>query len=187
MHRSFVITIKRVKEMTRMKTLLRLAATVLLAVGITAAAFAQDQPKVTTKAASKFGTLPVFPTCATVSAQRGDPSQGPAVLLAKTASGCVIPRHWHTAGEGLMIVSGKAKIDMKDAAAAALAAGDYVYLPGKHNHQFSCQASCTFFVVTEGAFDIHYVDKDGKEIPVEKALPPAKKPATSGKPAATKK
>jgi quercetin dioxygenase-like cupin family protein len=151
-------------------------------------AFAQDKAGVTSAAGSKLGPLPVFPACLTLSAQRGDPFKGPAVILIKMTSGCKVVWHWHTANEALMMVSGKGKIEMKDEGAAdgAVAPGDYVYLPGKHVHQFSCIAGCTFFDVTEGQFDIHYVDKEGKEITPEQALPPAKKPAAAGKPSGKK-
>lgn len=132
---------------------------------------------VTTMAATKFAPLPGLPACMTLSAQRGDPTKGPAVILAKFAAGCSVPWHWHSAGENLMIVSGRGKLEMKDAAAAPLAAGDYVYLPGNHQHQFTCVSACTMFDSTDGAFDIHYVDKDGKEIPPEQALAANKKPA----------
>ncbi|HWX55136.1 MAG TPA: cupin domain-containing protein [Verrucomicrobiae bacterium] len=147
----------------------------------TLAASAQEQDKdnksgVTTLAASKFGPLPGMPSCLSLSVQRGDPAKGAAVILIKMTPGCTVPWHWHTAGEALMMVSGKGKIEMKDAAASAVAPGDYVLLPGKHPHQFSCATACTFFDVTEGAFDVHYIDKDGKEIPPDQALGPAKKP-----------
>jgi quercetin dioxygenase-like cupin family protein len=151
-------------------------------------AMAQDQGAVVTAASSKLGPLPGLPACLTLSVQRGDPTKGAAVLLAKMTAGCTVPWHWHTAAEGLMMVSGKAKIEMKDTAASSSAAagsgvgpGDYVYLPGKHPHQFTCASSCTFFDVTEGAFDIHYIDKDGKEIPPDQALKPAGKPSTKSK------
>jgi gentisate 1,2-dioxygenase len=128
-------------------------------------------------AGSKFSALPGLPACMTLSAQRGDPTKGPAIIIAKFTSGCSVPWHWHTAGENLMVVSGKGKLEMKDAAPAPLAAGDYVYLPGSHQHQFTCVSACTMFDSTDGAFDIHYIDKDGKEIPPDQALA-AKKPAT---------
>ncbi len=81
-----------------------------------------------------------------------------------------------------MIVSGKGKLEMKDAAASTVAPGDYVYLPGKHPHQFSCSNGCTLFDVTEGVFDIHYIDKDGKEIPPEEALGAEAKPPVRAAP-----
>jgi quercetin dioxygenase-like cupin family protein len=163
-----------------MSLIRKIAVTAGIVAGIALCALAQDKPGVTTMAASKFAPLPGLPSCMTLSAQRGDPTKGPAVILAKFTSGCTVPWHWHTASENLMMVSGKGKLEMKDAAAAPVAAGDYVYLPGKHQHQFTCVSSCTMFDSTDGAFDIHYIDKDGKEIPPEQALA-AKKPAATKK------
>jgi quercetin dioxygenase-like cupin family protein len=174
-------------EEKKMKTAFRLVAMAAWLAVLAMTTWAQDKAGVTTAAASKFAALPGLPACATLSVQRGDPTKGAAVILAKATGGCVIPWHWHTATESLMFVSGKAKIEMKGAAAASAGPGDYVYLPGKHQHQFTCGAGCTFFIVIDGAFDIHYVDKDGNEIPIDKAIPPAKKPAAAGKPAAAKK
>jgi quercetin dioxygenase-like cupin family protein len=141
-------------------------------------AMAQDKAGVTTASSSKLGPLPGLPACLTLSAQRGDPTKGGAVILAKMTAGCTVPWHWHTAAEALIMVSGKAKIEMRDAAASSVAPADYIYLPGKHPHQFTCAAACTFFDITEGAFDVHYIDKDGKEIPPDQALKPATKSAS---------
>ncbi len=145
---------------------------------------AQDANKMShvAMATSKFANLPVLPSCTTVSVQRGDPSKESAVLLLKATPGCVIPWHWHTANENLMFVSGKAKLEMKDMAATTASSGDFVYLPGKQPHQFTCISSCTVFDIPDGAFDIHYIDKSGNEIKPEEALKahakaPAKKPA----------
>jgi mannose-6-phosphate isomerase-like protein (cupin superfamily) len=171
-----------------MKSLRRLAVTAGLVMVMTLCALAQDKPAVVTAAGSKLATFPGLPACMKLSPQHGDPTKGPAVILIKMTAGCTVPWHWHTAGEGLIIVRGSGKIEMKDAtpASSAVGPGDYVYLPGKHTHQFTCSAACTFFDITEGAFDIHYVDKDGKEIPPDQALGAAKKPVTP-KPAPTKK
>jgi len=119
---------------------------------------------------SKFVNFPGLPTCLTLSVQHGDPSNGPSVILAKFAKGCAVPWHWHTADEQLMIVSGSGKVEMKDSPAASVRSGDYVLLPAKHPHQFTCVAACTLFIAPSGAFDIHYVDKDGKEISPDEAL-----------------
>jgi quercetin dioxygenase-like cupin family protein len=159
----------------------RLAITAGLVAGAALSSLAQDKAEVTKAAGSEFGPLPGLPTCLTLSVQRGDPAKGAAVILIKMTPGCKVPWHWHTAAETLLMVTGKGKIEMKDAAAAAVAPADYVYLPGKHPHQFSCIAACTFFDITEGAFDIHYLDKDGKEIPPDQALAPPKKPAAATK------
>ncbi len=121
-------------------------------------------------AAKKFVNFPGVPTCAKGSVLNGDPTQGGSVILLKTTSGCVIPWHWHTATEQLMFVLGSGKGEMKDGSAVVLHAGDYVKMPSKSVHQFTCVAACTFFLASDAAFDIHYVDKDGKEISPDEAL-----------------
>lgn len=162
---------------------LRLFAVVTVVLALGSAVFAQDQekPGVVPMSSSKFITLPVAPACLTLSPQHGDPMKGAAVILMKATAGCKIPWHWHTANENLMFVSGKGKVEMKDAGAAqTVGAGDYVYMPSKHVHEFTCTAACTFFNSIDGAFDIHYVDKDGKEISPEEALKASGKPAMKG-------
>jgi quercetin dioxygenase-like cupin family protein len=145
------------------------------------AAQGPDQMPYAALASTKFTTLPVLPSCMTISAQRGDPMKGAAVLLLKFKSGCVVPWHWHTANENLMMVSGNGKAEMSGGA-QAMAMGDYLYLAGKQIHQFTCISSCLVFDVIDDAFDIHYVDKDGNEIPVEQALKTTAKPAAAKKP-----
>lgn len=145
------------------------------------AAQSPDQMPYAAMASSKFVTLPVLPSCMTISAQRGDPMKGAAVLLLKFKSDCVVPWHWHTANENLMMVSGKGKSEMSGGA-HTMATGDYLYLAGRQVHQFTCISSCVIFDVIDGAFDIHYVDKDGNEIPVEQALKPTAKPAPTKTP-----
>ncbi len=141
------------------------------------AAQGQDQMPYAAMASSKFMTLPMLPACMTLSAQHGDPMKGAAILLIKFKSGCVVPWHWHTWNENLLMVSGKGKGEMKEGGAHPLSAGDYLFLPAKGVHQFTCASSCVLFDVIDGAFDIHYVDSEGKEIPVEQALKPMAKPA----------
>src|SRR5512140_3576154 len=143
---------------------------VLLAGVALTPALAQDNMAYAPMAKAKFGNLPVIPKCGSIAVANGDPSKGAAVILAKTASGCVIPWHWHSAGEQLMFVAGSAKVDMKDGAPVRMHTGDYIKLPAKNVHQFTCVAACTFYLATDGAFDIHYVDKDGKELSVDDAL-----------------
>jgi len=140
-----------------------------------ATAVADDDMGVSRKLAdNKFEANPALPTCATASPQRGDPSAGAFVLLIKLKANCKVPWHWHTAAEELFIVSGAATMEMKDMAPAKLGAGGYSRMPGKHPHQLTCTNACTLFVASDGAFDIHYIDADGKEISKEEAL--AKKP-----------
>ena len=161
-----------------------LVVLVLLAAVLAAPLTAQnsDQMSYAAVASTKFGALPVLPACMTFAAQRGDPTKGAAVLLLKAKSGCVIPWHWHTANENLMMVSGKGKAEMKSGGTHMMTAGDYMYLPSKQGHQFTCMTSCLLFDQTDAAFDIHYINADGKEITPEEALKPKAKPAAAKKP-----
>ncbi len=163
---------------------MRLVLRSLFAVALLAplAAQSQDQMPYAPMASSKFMNLPMLPSCMTLSAQHGDPMKGAAILLIKFKSGCVVPWHWHTADENLLMVSGKGKAEMKSGGAHPMAMGDYIFLAGKQVHQFTCISSCVLFDVIGGAFDIHYVDSEGKEIPVEQALKPMAKPAAMQKP-----
>jgi len=158
-----------------------LLSAVLVAGVATRFASAEDKMVYAGKATSKFVNFPGLPTCMTGSVQHGDPANGASVILAKSTAGCRIPWHWHTADEQLMIVSGSAKVGMKDGQPTALHSGDYLSLPGKSAHQFTCVAACTLFILPSGSFDIHYVDKDGKEISADEALKsPMKTPMKKG-------
>ena len=142
----------------------------LLVVGVSFTVRADESAVLAKGATAKFMNFPGLPTCAKGSVANGDPTKGPSVLLVKTAAGCQIPWHWHTATEQLMVISGSAKVEMKDGAPASLRTGDYISLPSKHAHQFTCAAACTFFVNSDTTFDIHYVDASGKEISPDEAL-----------------
>ena len=135
-------------------------------------AYAEEDVAVVRKMSeNKFTSVPEFPSCLTQAVQNGDPSKGPAVILFKAKAGCLIPWHWHTPMEQIMMVSGSAKVQMKDSGkSTVLRAGGYAKLPSKHVHQFTCTSNCTGFVISNAAFDIHYVDASGKEIPAEAAL-----------------
>jgi quercetin dioxygenase-like cupin family protein len=131
---------------------------------------AEDKMVYAGRSTSKFVNLPGLPACTTASVQNGDPSKGGSVILVKTTAGCTIPWHWHTANEQVMLVSGSAKLQMKDGSLATLHTADYVRMPANGVHQFTCLASCTMFIVSDSAFDIHYVDATGKEISSDEAL-----------------
>ncbi len=125
----------------------------------------------------KVGPVPGLPTCATGSVQNGDPSKGPSIIYAKMAAGCTIPWHWHTPNENLMIVTGTARMEMKDGKPLTLGPGAYALMPSHHVHQFSCAKGCTLYVYSDAAFDIHYVNAGGSEISPDDAMKPLKETA----------
>jgi quercetin dioxygenase-like cupin family protein len=128
---------------------------------------------------AKFANLPGLPTCLTAAVLKGDPTKEAAVILLKLSTGCVVPWHWHTAAEDLIIVSGTGKLTMQDGTVNTVQTGDYGFLPEKHVHQFACAVNCLMYDLPQGAFDIHYVDASGNEISPEQALG---KPKVKGEP-----
>jgi quercetin dioxygenase-like cupin family protein len=142
----------------------------LLVAGVSVEGRAQGQPSIVPLASSKFDPVPSTPACLTGAVQHGDPARGAAVLVAKLTAGCTIPWHWHTQNENVIMTSGKGRVEMKGEAARALVAGDYFFMPSGHQHEFTCVTACTFFNIIDGAFDIHYVDTNGKEIALEQAM-----------------
>ncbi|MEP6850121.1 MAG: cupin domain-containing protein [Acidobacteriota bacterium] len=143
--------------------------TILLILSISASAFAQEMG---TRNVSemKLTTIPPLPTCARGSVQSGDPSKGASVIFAKLTAGCTIPWHWHTPTEQVMIVSGVARMDMKDGKGVTLRAGGFSLVPPQHTHQFHCVQACQFYVYSDAAFDIHYVNTKGDEITPAQAM-----------------
>jgi quercetin dioxygenase-like cupin family protein len=127
----------------------------------------------------KFVNVPGLPTCASASVQNGDPSKGPSFILAKTPAGCSIPWHWHTPNEHLMMVSGSARLDMKDGKSLTLQGGGFAVMPAREVHQFRCLTACMLYIYSDVAFDIHYVDKSGNEITPVDAMKAVKETAAT--------
>jgi quercetin dioxygenase-like cupin family protein len=142
-----------------------------------------DQPIISPAAGAKFSAVPNAPACFTIAVEKGDPSKGSSVILAKFAPGCVAPFHWHTPGETAMVVNGSLETQMQGDKALVAHRGDFLFLPPHHVHRATCQgsAACLVFLSSDAAFDIHWVDPDGKEISLEQAIKAAKAPGAQAK------
>lgn len=123
----------------------------------------------------KFTKFPGLPTCTEGSVQNGDPASGPSIIFVKATAGCAVPWHWHTPNEHLMMVTGNAHLEMKDGKSLMLRPGGFALMPSRHAHQFTCQGPCSLYIYSDAAFDIHYVDAKGDEIPAADALKPTNK------------
>jgi hypothetical protein len=53
-------------------------------------------------------------------------------------------------------------------------------LPSRHVHQFRCQQTCSIYIYSDVAFDIHYVTPEGTEISPDEALKAVKEKAATG-------
>lgn len=127
----------------------------------------------------KFTTIPPLPTCARGSVQSGDPGKGASVIFAKIAAGCLIPWHWHTPNEHVMLVSGVGRMDMKDGKPLVMRSGAFALMASHHVHQFTCLQACQLYIYSDVAFDIHYVNKQGNEITPAEAMKAVKQTAAT--------
>lgn len=142
-----------------------------------------DQPIVSPKATAKFTTIPNAPECFTIAVEKGDPSKGASVILARFAPHCVAPFHWHTPNETAMIASGTLETQMKGDKTIQAHSGDFVFLPAHHVHRATCNgtAPCMVFLTSDAAFDVHWVNEEGKEIPLDEAIKTTKTTARLNK------
>jgi quercetin dioxygenase-like cupin family protein len=113
---------------------------------------------------------PSLPKGAKIAVLHGDPGKsGPYVMRLKMPAGYKIPPHWHTQDENLTVLTGTFNLGYGDqptaAAAHALKAGGFHYLPGKSHHYAFTKVPAVVQVHGEGPFDINYVkpeDEPGK-------------------------
>jgi quercetin dioxygenase-like cupin family protein len=161
---------------SRVFTMILAATAVIGSARYLAAQGMEEKPIVSPSATAKFAPIPNAPECFTVAVEKGDPTKGASVLLARFAPGCIAPFHWHTPSETAMVVSGSLEVQMKDDKALVAHHGDFVYLPPHHIHRATCAGSapCMVFLTSDGAFDVHWVDAAGKEISLEAAVKNAK-------------
>jgi len=128
----------------------------------------------------KLTMMPGLPTCTLGTVESGDPSKGGSIIFSKVPAGCSVPWHWHTPSERIMIVSGVARIEMKDGKPLTLRAGGFATMPSHHVHQFTCEQSCEMYIDSDAAFDIHYVNAQGSEITPADALKAVKEKLATG-------
>lgn len=113
---------------------------------------------------------PALPSCGVGNVKDGNPGTGPSVIDIRFQSGCVIPWHWHTPNERIVVVSGSARAEMKGMAPMMLKQGDFILLSAKQIHKFTALTHVEIYDFSDAPFDIHYVNGSGKEIPYQAAL-----------------
>ena len=126
---------------------------------------------------ANFLAVPGVPACTTIASLHGDMSKGSATLMVRMKSGCMVPYHWHTPSEELVVLQGAPLAQMMGQRPVMLRVGSYSQLPSKHVHRFRCtsKVDCLIFMVADATFDIHFVDDAGKEIGTDQALEVARR------------
>ena len=96
------------------------------------------------------------PACLKVARENGDPDKGASTFLLEAPSGCVVPAHYHTAEEQLMVVRGDVLTGMDGMAEATLGPGGFAMMPSKAMHWFTCKSknTCRMFVTFDRTYDI---------------------------------
>jgi quercetin dioxygenase-like cupin family protein len=129
-----------------------------------------DEPMGMNTNQMKLGAFPGLPTCIPGAVVKGDPAKEAFIAYAKVEGRCVVPWHWHTANEHLIVVSGVLHMETKDGKPLMLRAGGFAMMPSHHAHQASCLKSCSIYVYSDGPFDMHYIDANGNETTPDDAL-----------------
>jgi anti-sigma factor ChrR (cupin superfamily) len=96
--------------------------------------------------------------CLSSAIETGNPETGPSTLILKAPSGCVVPWHFHTAQEQVLMISGTILAEMTGHPAMTLGPGGFAAMAGGMGHQLSCQgdAPCLMFVTFDRAYDIFW-------------------------------
>jgi quercetin dioxygenase-like cupin family protein len=96
------------------------------------------------------------PACLKVARENGDPDTGPSTFLLEAPSECVVPAHYHTAEEQLMVARGDLLTGMDGMAEATLSPGGFAMMPSKAMHWFTCKSkvTCLMFVTFDRKYDI---------------------------------
>jgi len=94
--------------------------------------------------------------CLQFQLETGDLETGPSTGIMKASPGCVVPPHYHTAVEQLMIVRGEVSTGMEGRPDVNLGPGGFAMMPSKHVHWFTCVAKqdCLMFVIFDRPYDI---------------------------------
>jgi quercetin dioxygenase-like cupin family protein len=96
------------------------------------------------------------PDCLQFFLENGEMNTGPSTAIMKAKPNCVVPPHYHTAEEQLLIVKGNVSTGMEGMKDTVLGPGGFAMMPSKQPHWFTCTAKeeCLMFVTFDRAYDI---------------------------------
>ena len=106
----------------------------------------------------KWGPCPAFfPAGCQIAVLHGDPSKPNTDIFFKVPGNYVIPAHWHTSAERMVLVSGEMDVTYAGQPTTHLKTGMYAYGPAKAVHDAKCisNEACVLFIAFEQAIDAH--------------------------------
>ena len=159
----------------RVKALLRAATALELGVALTSTtAWASEGHEgvsgfLPDPTSANFQTAAGVPECTRFDVLRGDMAASSSTMMVRMDSGCVVPYQWHSPNEELIMLRGEIEAQFLGGNVLNLANGAYLLIPTGKPHRFRCssQEACVMFIAADTAFDIHFVDQDGKPISAE--------------------
>jgi quercetin dioxygenase-like cupin family protein len=91
---------------------------------------------------------PLFAPGCQVAVLQGDPAKPQADIFFRIPGGYVIPPHWHSSAEHMILVAGELDVHYRGQPAVTLKVGDYAYGPAKLPHLGRCrsQQACQLFI-----------------------------------------
>lgn len=104
----------------------------------------------------KWGPCPPFlPKGCEIAVLHGDPAKNNADIFFKVPANSVIPRHWHTSAERMVLVSGELHVTYDGHKTAVLKPGTYAYGPAKVPHKAECKkaGACVLFIAFNSPVD----------------------------------
>ena len=105
-----------------------------------------------------WGPCPAFmPKGCQLAVLHGDPAQPNADVFLRVPAKSVIPSHWHSSAERMVLVEGVLQVTYSGQAPVTLRPGSYAYGPAKAPHSALCRSAspCVLFIAFEGPLDAH--------------------------------
>ena len=129
---------------------------VFLAQGVNAGELAISS-SITSKGLN-WGPCPAFfPMGCQIAVLHGDPSKPNADIYFRVPGDYVLPAHWHTSAERMVLVSGELDVTYEGQPTTHMKTGTYAYGPAKAVHNGKCisKEACVLFIAFEEAVDAH--------------------------------
>ena len=124
-----------------------------------AAAAAAPEPALSQTAEDpqlKWGPCPPFmPKGCAIAVLHGDPAKPNLDVFLKVPAKSIIPSHWHTSAERMILVAGELQVTYDGQPMTVLKPGTYAYGPAKRSHHAVCTSSaeCVLFIAFESPLD----------------------------------
>ncbi len=147
------------RPMTRQSLKVALMAGLLLAYALAGAPVSAQESPVTRTAKDfqlQWGPCPSFlPKGCQIAVLHGNPAKDNADIFLKVPANSVLPRHWHTSAERMVLISGELHVTYDGHKTAILMAGHYAYGPAKLPHKAECKKAgpCVLFIAFESPVD----------------------------------